>query len=222
MFKLWWIWIVMFTAGCGILPVEESSVTERIPSVPPTAAVVLPTPTVTRMEAAAAPKLEPSGTPSGLAPARANSPTAEPAAKFPYDIQLGSPRSLPDLRAAERGCQWLGVAGQVFDAAGEPVEGLVVVVRGDLQGKAVDGLGLTGLARDYGPGGFEIELANQPAASSGTLTAQLFNDRWEPLSQAYAFETSADCANNLVLVNFQGAGAIQRVFLPAVESGAMP
>lgn len=126
---------------------------------------------------------------------------------------------LLDLRYAERGCRWMGVAGQVFDAEGQPVEGVVVGINGELGGNPVSGVGLSGLATDYGPGGYEVFLAETPLASNGTLWAQVFSPEWEPLSPAYTFSTSADCAENLILLNFQGIATLRRVYLPVLSRG---
>jgi hypothetical protein len=210
-----WLGIAILLTGCAVLPPRLAPAPTAAPAAATSTPEVLPQPTATP-EAQPTALLEPTATPASTWEASA---TPEPAPTFPYDLQLGSPKMLPDLRAAERGCQWMGVAGQVFDAAGEPLEGLVVVVSGELQGEPINSLGLTGLAKDYGPGGYEIELASQPLASSGTLSVQLFNDRWEPLSPVYPLETGADCDSSLIVVNFQGFGIIQSVFLPMLSIG---
>lgn len=215
--RFWWVGILLLATGCGLIPqrtaVAPTAITPEA-SATVTEVVLLPTATATLTEPTATPL--PSATPL---PAVEPSFTPTPTPAYPYDIQLGSPRMMPDLRSAERGCQWMGVAGQVFDADGMPVEGVVVGINGELGGNPVSGVGLSGLAADYGPGGYEVFLAETPLASSGTLWAQVFNPEWEPLSPAYSFSTSADCAENLILLNFQGIATLRRVYLPVLSRG---
>ncbi|MBN1370807.1 MAG: hypothetical protein JW987_02515 [Anaerolineaceae bacterium] len=215
--RFWWVGILLLATGCGLIPQRTAVVPTAVTpeaSATPTDAVLAPTATATLTEPTATPL--PSATPF---PTAEPAPTLTPTPAYSYDIQLGSPRMLPDLKAAERNCQWMGVAGQVFDAEGQPVEGVVVGINGELGGKPVSGVGLSGLATDYGPGGYEILLAETPLASSGTLWAQVFSPEWEPLSPAYTFSTSADCAENLILLNFQGISTLRRVYLPVLSRG---
>lgn len=215
--RLWWVGILFLATGCGLIPQRTVAVpTAYTPeaSATPTEAVLLATATATLAEPTATPL--PSATPL---PTVEPSLTPMPTRAYRYDIQLGSPRMLPDLRSAERGCRWMGVAGQVFDADGQPVEGVVVGINGQLEGNPVSGVGLSGLATDYGPGGYEVLLAETPLASNGTLWAQVFSPEWEPLSPAYTFSTSADCAENLILLNFQGIATLRRVYLPVLSRG---
>lgn len=97
----------------------------------------------------------------------------------------------------------MGVAGQVFSTAGKPVNNLVVVLEGTLDGQIVDKVGMTGLAKDYGAGGYEIVFSDKAAASSGSLFATLYDLSGNSLSYPVAFDTFADCKKNLVLVNFK-------------------
>lgn len=215
--RFWWVGIVLLATGCGLIPQRTVVVTTVLPveaSATMTEVVELPTATATILESTTTPL--PSATPQ---PTIEPTPTFTPTPAYPYDIQLGSPRLLPDLRSAERGCQWMGVAGQVFDADGQPVEGVVVGISGELDGSPVNGVGLSGVATDYGSGGYEILLADRPLASNGSLWAQVFNSDWQPLSPAYPIFTSADCAENLVLLNFQGISPLRRVYLPVLSRG---
>ncbi len=215
--RFWWVGIVLLATGCGLIPQRTAVLPTALPpEVSPTATqeIMLPTATATIPESTATPL--PSATPQ---PTAEPIPTQTSTPAYTYDIQLGSPNLLPDLRSAERGCQWMGVAGQVFDSDGQPVEGVAVAINGELGGNPVNGMGLSGLATDYGLGGYEVLLAEQPLASNGTLWAQVFNAEWEPLSPAYPFSTSADCAENLILLNFQGIAPLRRVYLPAISRG---
>jgi hypothetical protein len=124
------------------------------------------------------------------------------APSMPYKVQPGTPSLTANFAHSEVGCQWLAVAGQVFDASGQEVSNLVVQVSGTLNGQAVDEISMTGVALDYGPGGYEVKLADQATASPGTLVIQLFDLQAHPLSEPVLFDTSADCHKNVVLINF--------------------
>jgi hypothetical protein len=104
----------------------------------------------------------------------------------------------PDL-----GCNWLGVAGQVFDLQGRPVKGIRVWLKGSLKGYKVDYLGLTLESSPYGPSGFEFTLADAPVNSSGTLYLQLLDQAGIPISDRVYFDTFEDCERNLILINFK-------------------
>jgi hypothetical protein len=119
-----------------------------------------------------------------------------------YVLQDGTPRYMQNFTQAAAGCNWMGVAGQAFGAGGAPMKNLVVVISGELNGEQVDAVGLTGLATAYGEGGFEIQVANKAVASKGALTIQLFDLAGAELSDPYPFDTTADCAGNLAIINF--------------------
>ena len=61
---------------------------------------------------------------------------------------------------------------------------------------------MTGLAEEYGPGGFEITVANEMVASDGTLWIQLLDQQNLPLSDRVYFNTFADCEKNLIIIYF--------------------
>jgi len=126
-------------------------------------------------------------------------PTATP---HLLGVQVGSPVRLPNFAHPDLGCQWLGVAGQVFDGEGAPIEGLVVEVGGSIAGKPASGLAVTGSSDSYGPGSYEIKLGDSPETSSGTVWAQVYDLDSLPLSEPIYFSTSSDCDKNLVLLNF--------------------
>lgn len=81
--------------------------------------------------------------------------------------------------------------------------GMVVVLRGFLDGKTVDLTTVTGINKEYGPSGFEFVLGNAPVASNKTLYVQLVDQSSLPLSDKVEISTSADCAKNLVIVRFK-------------------
>lgn len=119
-----------------------------------------------------------------------------------YILQDGTPRLIKNFARPEKACQWAGVAGQVFGAGGAPMKNMVIVVTGSLEGDQIDMVSLTGLSPAYGPGGYEIEIATEAIATSEEMSVQLFDLAGIELSDPYFFNTSSDCAKNLVLINF--------------------
>jgi hypothetical protein len=119
------------------------------------------------------------------------------AAQVPPNL-INSTIFKPDL-----GCDWLGVAGQVFDLQGRPVKGIRVWLRGSINFKRVDLLGLTLDSSPYGPSGYEFTIADKPFNSSGKLSIQLFDQASIPISDEVFFDTFEDCERNLILINFK-------------------
>jgi hypothetical protein len=139
-----------------------------------------------------------------------------------YEAQLGSPTYLPNFAHAELGCNWLGLAGQVFDLEQQPVKNLIVEVGGQLNGADLPVLSLTGLAPQYGPGGYEVTLTDRPAASRNSLWVQVFDLSGRPLSEMVYFDTFAGCGRNLILFNFAGASSLARIYLPSLLKDRLP
>lgn len=138
---------------------------------------------------------------------------------YPYKVQPGSPVYLPNIFHPESGCNWLGVAGQVFGENSEPVINIVVEAGGTLEGEPVFGLTLTGLAPDYGSGGYEIYLADHAISSQGTVWIQLFDLAGQVISPQIYFDTFDSCDQNLMLINFVYISGEPRfdLFLPIIE-----
>ena len=143
------------------------------------------------------------GIPTEL-PAETSTPqfTATP---FPFVIQSGTPAYIENYAHLLKGCDWLGIAGQVFDADGKPLINKVVMVTGKIEEKVVEIVGVTGVpeADIYGPGGFEIQIADQVFASEKVLAIQVFDLDGIPISGSIPFDTLADCEKNLIIINFQ-------------------
>jgi hypothetical protein len=93
----------------------------------------------------------------------------------------------------------MGVAGAVFDAAGNAAEDMIVHVDGP-DGFAIDAI--AGTRPEFGPAGYEVTLANAPMASDQLYVVQLLDVYGEPVSERYAVTTFDDCDRNLILVNF--------------------
>ncbi|HSB67096.1 MAG TPA: hypothetical protein VLD65_10985 [Anaerolineales bacterium] len=123
---------------------------------------------------------------------------------YAFVVREGSPAAIdgsqfhPDV-----GCKWLGVAGQATSLNGEAVKGLFVHLGGSLPGiEEVGNLSMTGMAPQYGQGGFEITISDQLIASSGALWIQLLDQDNLPLSDRVYFDTDNDCLKNLVIIYF--------------------
>ena len=131
-------------------------------------------------------------------------PTLEQAGSS-FQIQEGSPAALDaSVFHPELACNFLGVAGQVFGLDDAPITGLRVQVAGTLNNQAVDKLGLTGAATQYGSGAYyEIQLADQPIASNNTLQIVLLNAEGQAISDPFTFSTTDSCQQNLILINFK-------------------
>ena len=119
-----------------------------------------------------------------------------------YIIQSGTPAKLANFLQPAQGCNWTGVAGQVFDNNDMPVTGLIVEVGGKLEGSDILRLTLSGGSLTLGPGGFEIPLTDHVVASTQELYIQLFDLDGNPLSDQFFFDTYPSCEQNLVLINF--------------------
>lgn len=127
---------------------------------------------------------------------------------IPYRLQPGSPLAMENLFHQERGCNWMGIGGQVFGESGQPIGMLVVEVGGQLEGEKIEALTLTGSASQWGPGGFEFGLAEKPILSSGSLWVQVLDLEGHPLSEQVYIDTFDDCERAVVMVNFIHSSAI--------------
>lgn len=119
--------------------------------------------------------------------------------KFPYALQAGTIGYTSQFTHPELACKWIGVAGSVFDASGNPVSDLLVHVEGP------DGFWMddpTGNHAEYGASGFEVALPRAPFESRGQYRVTLQDLMGRNLSAAVALDTFADCEKNLLLVNF--------------------
>lgn len=135
-----------------------------------------------------------------------------------YIPQMGAPVWLPNFAHSELGCNWLGVAGQVLNQDNHPANHLIIEVGGFLDGTEVLGIGLTGLAADYGTGGYEIVLSDHVVDSSQTMWIQIHDITGNDLSNRIFFDTFDDCGRNLILINFIQAKSILNEFLPLLNN----
>lgn len=123
---------------------------------------------------------------------------------FAFVVQQGSPAAIPGTQFhPDTGCDWLGVGGQVTSLNDEAVKGVFVQLGGSMSGEEViDKMTMTGLANQYGDGGFEFTLADAPVATSGTMWIQVLDQQNLPLSDRIYFDTYDDCQKNLIIIYF--------------------
>jgi hypothetical protein len=153
-------------------------------------------PTVTLTPSATdTPSQTPTLTPTGPTP----TPTWTRSA-FAFTIQNGNPTYLPNF-ANTAGCNWMGIAGQVFDLKGNPMQNLIVHLEGS--GVVIDGFTADPrFTTAYGPGAYELAFATQVKDTTDVYRLQLRTSTGQPLSDVYVIRTFADCKKNLILVNF--------------------
>jgi len=167
------------------------------------------TPTSSPMPPTETPTLVPTYTPEPTAgmvvvPSSTQEPSNKPAGLYAFELQEGSPAAIAgDDFHQNADCNWSGVAGQATSLNGEALRGLFVELGGSVPGMdAVEKLAMTGLAPQYGQGGFEITLADKPFASADSLWIQLLDQQNLPLSDRIYFNTFDDCEKNLVIIYF--------------------
>jgi hypothetical protein len=116
--------------------------------------------------------------------------------------QEGAPFYLPNFTHPAAGCEWMGVAGQVFDHEDTEILGLTIISGNAIDGEESQRAALTGRSTAYGLGGYEIHLSNNPIDSSDVYWVQVLDQDGEPLSEQIYFDTFQNCEQNLVLINF--------------------
>lgn len=94
-------------------------------------------------------------------------------------------------------CDWLGIAGEVVDQEGEPVNDIAIVLNG---GGLQNVVQYSGSRPDYAPSGWEHFLDNK--VKEGTFTVQLYN-QGQPVSELVEVRTRRDCRSNLVYLVFE-------------------
>lgn len=126
------------------------------------------------------------------------------AGEYSFEVQQGSPSAIPAAQFhQDASCNWMGVAGQATSLNGEAVRGLFVQLGGTMPGvDGVENLAMTGMASQYGHGGFEITISDKLVASQGTLWIQLLDQQNLPLSDRVYFDTYDDCQKNLIVIYF--------------------
>jgi hypothetical protein len=181
-------WTATLTLTPSLTPIPSETFT-LTPSRTPRGPTETPTltPSITRT-----PTRTPTVTPTG--PTR--TPTRTLSA-LPYTLQGNGPTYVTNF-ANSAGCNWQGIAGQVFDLAGKPVLGLLV----HLEGGGLNYDTITGSKPEYGTGGYELFIGNSPQTTTNTYRVQLRTSAGQPLSDTYVIPTFQDCNRNLALVNY--------------------
>lgn len=137
-------------------------------------------------------------------------------APFTYSVQMGTPRILANFMQPDVGCGGFDVAGQVFDEAGEPVNGLVIEVTGILDGEEITRLGMTGANQAIGPSGYVITLTDGQPEEPVRLQARVKDLDGNPLSDFASFRVSDACDENLVVLNFVPYYRVYQAFVPMI------
>lgn len=158
------------------------------PTLTPSITPTFPPPTPTRTQTPT-----PTATPSpGPSPTTTN--TRSP---FPFTKDLESPRYLQNY-ANSAGCNWLGIAGEVFDLQGNPVSNGAYQVH--IWDSGVDERVVVGSALAYGPSGYERFLFDSPRVQDHNI--QLETTSGTAVSQVYRVQTRASCNQNLLYFVF--------------------
>ena len=118
---------------------------------------------------------------------------------FMFTVQGDAPIAVANVFNFD-GCAWMGIGGQVFDLKGQPTTHLGYVVH--LEGGGFDVNSLTGTQPQYGTTGYAFKLADAPKQTSGVYRIQLRDPANAPVSDWIPVNTFADCARNVLLVNF--------------------
>lgn len=159
---------------------------------------------------------------------KTNTPTIPPSATaivtaaptslvYPFAVQAGSPVMIQNFVNSSAGCNWQGIAGQVFDPDGSPIKNIVVKAGGTWNGTSVSLVGMTGAATSYGEGGYELVLGTKVVTSNQTVWVQLYDLSGNTLSNKVFISTTADCTKNLVLLNFKAISDGYSNYVPFVE-----
>jgi len=191
------------TATSEVLPTEESTL-ESTATVAETATLspteaptetALPTSTVT-------PTFTATAVPPTATPTLTSTPTEVP---MTFAVQTGSPVYMVNFVRTSAGCNWSGIAGQVFDNSGKPLTGYIVKITGIYNSAAVSTIAVTGMVTGtpYGPSSYEVVLGTKALDSTDLLSIQLFDPSGNVLTTPLRFSTYADCSKNLVIINFK-------------------
>jgi hypothetical protein len=200
-----------------ILPTETATNT-LIPTQPPTFTLTAtntetpvdtatPTPTITTsptITTTAAPTDTPSMTPTPensstpvpTATATGPTPTLAPTlSPFLFDLREGNVIFTSNF-ANSAACAWQGIGGQVYDLAGQPMNGLRLHVYGGDIDRRVD----SGSNSLYGAAGWEQPVDNK--INANTYYVELESQGGTVISPRVEVPFPSDCTKNLALVNF--------------------
>lgn len=185
---------------------ESTEIPAESPSASPDTVCLLPQPTESGKLPTETEVSAPQETLAASATSEVTEPTQTPIS-YPYTVQVMNPHYLGNFTHPDLGCNWLGIGGQVFDVDGVVQKNVIIKVGGDLNGSPIIEEMTMPLAEPeidiaYGPGGYEITLADAPADSDSTVWIQLYSLDGNPLSDQIYLVTYDDCSKNLLLMNF--------------------
>jgi hypothetical protein len=174
------------------VPVQATSTQVPIntlqPTLTPSVTPTFPPPTPTRT-----PTPTPTDTPTP-GPSATATATFSP---FPFTKDQNSPQYLQNF-ANSAGCNWMGVAGEVFNLEGNPVGPGEYVVH--VWDSGIDQRVEVGGAPAYGPSGYEQFIFDAPRVQEQSI--QLETSNGTAVSQVYRFQTRASCNQNLIWFSF--------------------
>ncbi len=121
-----------------------------------------------------------------------------------FEIQEGSPVFLSNFVHTAEGCNWNGIAGQIFGSTGLPLTDYIVRLEGTYNGMVIDQVGVTGIVANnpYGPGSFEFVLGSVALDTQDQLTIQVFDPIGVEVTSPRPLDTSSQCSQNLQIINF--------------------
>lgn len=177
-----------WTPNRPLATLPATATNTRRPTPLPSTTPTFPPPTATRT---------PTSTPTDTATPGPPPTATNTRAPYPFTKAPTSPEYMQNF-ANSAGCNWLGLAGQVFDLDGNPVGGGQYRVH--VWGSAIDERPLVGGAQAYGPAGWEQFVFDAPAVRD--YNVQLETVSGTAVSQVYQVQTRASCNQNLLLFNF--------------------
>ncbi|MCB9453744.1 MAG: hypothetical protein H6672_20125 [Anaerolineaceae bacterium] len=137
----------------------------------------------------------PTATATSTAPTNTPEPTLSP---FLFELRDNQVIFTENFQnRASVGCAWQGIAGQVFDENGNPLNGLQVHVFG----VDVDRIVTSGDNTLIGSSGWEVPVDNK--INGNTYQVELRSQLGTVVSQLITVTFPQDCSKNLALVNFR-------------------
>ncbi len=201
------VWISMLIFGWGPYANEsfENSPEVQTPiSIVSLASLVPSTTTIAPTEAPTSAVIESETEVETTIPTEIGTVTSAPTQALLPFILSGEPEPMSSaLIRPGLGCDYLVIAGQVWDLQDAPVKNMKLHLTGELAGYSIDHFAETGSAIDYGKSGYEFALKGLLVDSQNSLFIQLVDRDDNPLSNPYALETFEDCQKNLIMVNFK-------------------
>jgi hypothetical protein len=131
--------------------------------------------------------------------------------------QSGTPVGIPNFVDPNRACNWMGIAGQIFDLNDEPMIGLVVRVVGTLEGNSFVVYGVTGGASKIGPGGYILQISDRPINSFDSVFLQVLDIGGNPITPRIQINTYDSCEKNLIIANVIETANQHSLFLPLIK-----